>query len=295
MPEQDQENENSVFDFLYVDHERIGLYISQLNEFGSLTSLVRTSETSGKKDFKGKIPAVAEMSAESASRISSTKNFDTRWTQCLSFLDELQSRDMINRSISGIGIGQIILCSGDLAIVDIGGLQRFLKHDSVKTMARKGANAPQLPILTRSQRKQQGQTPANHDEVSAGFDMIAEIPHSVHARMRAEDSHIWCTLKADCMVMSPADVMLKYGVLVDGTWQVLGILDALPGAPVDQVPTLARIFEGEASSPLLLGAVQIFTQLRGLLGRPPNCHGVTPLAIFREINREAMQPLAALE
>ena len=81
--------------------------------------------------------------------------------------------------------------------------------------------------------------------------------------------------------------MLKYGVLVDRTWQVLGIVDALPGALVNQVSTLVKIFADGAENQLLIGAVQIFTSLRGLLGRPAICHGVTPLAIFREINRNA--------
>src|SRR6266404_2379829 len=126
MPEQGQGKDDSVFDFLYADHDRIGLYMSQLNQFGNLTSLVRTTEASDKKTFEGKIPTLVGMGSESASRNAGTKTYDPRWTQCLAFLDELQERDMISRSMTDVGIGQFVLCSGDLAVVDIGGMQRLL-------------------------------------------------------------------------------------------------------------------------------------------------------------------------
>ena len=292
MPEQDQESEDSVFDFLYVDHDRIGLYISQFNDFGSLTSLVRTSEASGKKDFKGKVPTMLEMGSESSSRTSSTKSFDPRWTECLAFMDELQARDMIKRSVTGIGIGQFVLCGGDLAIVDIGAMQRFLKHPSVRALASKGADVTpnHSEIPSKAQRKQQGRLgqakpTAAEEQMSAGFEIVGEVSHAVHARLRVGNDHLWCTLKTDCMIMSPADVMLKYGVLVEGTWHVLGILDAVPGAPEYQLPTLLKIFSGDAANTMMAGSVELFTRLRFVLGRPTSCHGVTPLAIFRKIER----------
>ncbi|MBN9091445.1 MAG: hypothetical protein J0J01_31385 [Reyranella sp.] len=291
MPEQDHESEDSVFDFLYVDHDRIGLYISQLNDFGSLTSLVRTSETSDKKDFKGKVPVLAEMGAESSARTSSTRSFDPRWTQCLTFLDELHARNMINPSVTGVGIGRFVLCGGNLAIIDIGAMQRLLKFSSVQTLARKGANPGAAnEVLSRAQRKQQARSSGGkqtdaEDEMSAAFDIVGEISHAIHARVNVGNDHLWCTLKTDCMIMSPADVMLKYGVLIEGTWHVLGILDAVPSATEDQLAKLQAMFSGDAANPMLMGSVPLFTQLRLVLGRPLSCYGVTPLAIFRKIER----------
>ena len=59
---QEQESRDSVFDFLYVDNRRIGLYLSQFSEFGNLTSLVQSVSTTDSKSIKGSIGAIGASS-----------------------------------------------------------------------------------------------------------------------------------------------------------------------------------------------------------------------------------------
>ena len=41
----------SVFDFIYVDQRRIGLYLAQFSDFGNLTKLVRSVRVSDAKQL----------------------------------------------------------------------------------------------------------------------------------------------------------------------------------------------------------------------------------------------------
>ena len=39
---------------------------------------------------------------------------------------------------------------------------------------------------------------------------------------------VWTSLKEDALIVSAADLTLKHGTAIAGTWNMLGILDALP-------------------------------------------------------------------
>jgi hypothetical protein len=55
---------DSVFDFLYVDRHRIGLYLSQFSEFGNLTNLVHSERAGDETVLSAGVPSLAKGEAK---------------------------------------------------------------------------------------------------------------------------------------------------------------------------------------------------------------------------------------
>jgi hypothetical protein len=79
------------------------------------------------------------------------------------------------------------------------------------------------------------------------------------------------------MVIPQADIALKHGVNLPGTWYALGILDALPShletshSKSDTVKDLQSFY-------------RTFAELvHKLVGRPIDAYGITPIILFRAI------------
>ena len=111
--------ENSVFDFLYVDHHKIGLYLSQFSDFGNLTNLVHSQRAGDETSLRGGIPSVAQGEAKESQQTGIEKHFDTQWSQVLDFLDELQTRGMVRRNSEDASIGRLLLIPGNLFLVNM--------------------------------------------------------------------------------------------------------------------------------------------------------------------------------
>jgi hypothetical protein len=80
---------------------------------------------------------------------------------------------------------------------------------------------------------------------------------------------IYLTLSAD-------DLLLKHGTSIAGTWNMLGILDALPdGGEQEDLSFLADMVKGLA---------QFSQQIRPHFGRATDYFGMTPLLVFREVS-----------
>ncbi len=134
--EQEEAANASVFDFLYVDHSRINTFLSQFNEFGGLTSIVRgRSAQRGKGDSSTiKTEASALVLKGGGDYSASTnagyvendqKSYDPRWVNTLSFLDQIDERGLLNRDIESAGFGELVLISGPLSITDYGTLEKI--------------------------------------------------------------------------------------------------------------------------------------------------------------------------
>ncbi|MFN4163685.1 MAG: hypothetical protein ACK4GK_03855 [Ferrovibrio sp.] len=287
MPEQDQEKKNSVFDFLYVDHDRIGLYLSQFNNFGRLTSLTRSTDVSDKSDIRGKLPQILDIGSESLSKTGVSKAYDPRWVECLAFLDELQARDLIVRDLSKSAVGQFILANGDLSIIDIGTMQKALKHESIRKVALRGAAAEAEQGKNRHERRRierDGRAKAQ-DDALAGIDLIADLPQTTQANLITKDGTIWCLLNNNGLIVPPTDITMKYGGIVEGVWHIIGILDAVPQSVENYIDKLDHVLKNAPRNQIAEALMQFAPQMHLIMGRPLACYGVTPLAIFRETNR----------
>ena len=74
---QEPQKKNSVFDFLYVDHNRIGLYLSQFSDFGNLTNLVHSQRTGDETSVSGGVPSIVKGEAKESQQTGIERHFNT--------------------------------------------------------------------------------------------------------------------------------------------------------------------------------------------------------------------------
>ena len=287
---QEPEQEDSVYDFLYIDAPRLAHFLSQFNQYGSLTSLTRavseSSTTSG-----GLSLVAAKLDTGSAQQTTQTRAFDPQWIAPLSFLDEAEKRGMIVRDLSTARIGQLLLVSGDLILFDLSLIQKLwhigpFKAQFLRALA--NANSDE-PSGNRQERRKQGRDPARRSDSiqpeEIAFEVLKHLPHATLATIDRAGHNIWATLKENSLVVSATDLLLKHGARISGRWNMIGILDAMPDGETDAESDVVA----EAMAPLSLGALGIMVgglapAVRGMLGRPPSAHGMTPLLVFREVS-----------
>ena len=77
-------------------------------------------------------------------------------------------------------------------------------------------------------------------------------------------------------------VTLKHGVLVEGEWTIVGVLDSLPGRTELTNESLGTMMP--MIGPVGTLAIQIAQYTRNTFGKPAGSIGVTPLLIFRQIH-----------
>lgn len=264
----------SVLDFLYYDARRVGVFLSQFNNYGHLTQLTKGREaterakTSDVVDGSVSVPGFAKARGsygsenESLDRLGNQETYDPTWVNLLTFLDIVSERDMLKRDVNEAGIGQFVLASGDLQIFDLQIVEKTWKLKSVEKAMRGG-----------------NKNKATNDEFTMFFDLLSILPHSVQVKITG-DYDIWSTVDHRWLSVATSDLLLSHGTSVPGRWSVVGVLDARPdplavvsGAPDFDDPT-------EMGSKIL----DILSPIcRTLLGRPVMSFGVTPLAIFREV------------
>ena len=261
---------SSVYDFLYHDPRRIASFLSQFTQYGQPQSLSRSESTgenaSTRNVVTGKAIILAGSGETAASESASqalTTTYDPLWQNALALLDYLHQRRLIQRDVARARIGQFVLVQGELDVVNLGTLGRAWNESSFKKLALAAAGV--------APGKRKGQ---HRDEVEAGLSFIKLLPHSIHATLRGVVS-VWCCLQSAGMVVSADDLLLKHGVIVQGSWTLLGILDAGP----DLRPTAS---ESSGVDDLVDLMRSLAPAARKLLGRPSDHYGVTPLLIFRE-------------
>lgn len=307
--ERDERATASVYDFLYHDVRRVGSFISQFHASGLLQSIKETDATGENRASKsgasagGGLPGIArgqaqfEDQAGSERREASERTYDPLWQNARALLDFLDKHDMIGRTFQVAHIGQFVLASGSLTIMDLPLLKGMWALPAIKKAIAGGAGLASTsvsPARNRSERrKTEATTPvsphaANMESIEALLSILALLPHAVQARLQANSGEtVWCSLNEDSLVVSSSDLILKHGLSVAGTWNILGVLDALPDTDASGTPTSSAI-EGLIGSATLEDSP--FGQIMGAiapvvrtLGRPGHAHGITPLMIFREV------------
>lgn len=292
--DQDQsEPENaSVFDFLYVDHQRINTFLSQFSEFGGLTNIVHgISAGRGKEDggtvkaqgnvlvVKGEANYTETTKANHAE--SSQRTYDPQWANTLSFLDKIKDQNLLKYDIEKAAFGDLVLIQGPISVRDFSVLEQVWKLPAFRAMAEIG-NAQDAGNRAERRRsmKAGGNKKAPPTEMDMFFDLINILPHPTQFKIGSSPS-AWGILREEGMSTSSSDFVLKFGGSVPGKWAAVCILDAVPdefedndGQPIGQLEEMAS---------MILDPLEPI--IRQLLGRPASSYGITPLAVFREVGR----------
>jgi hypothetical protein len=99
---QGPESENSIYDFIYVDHQRVALFLSQFDQSGKLTGLTRSVREVHQKTLSAGVDklVVAKRESESSATEEMQREFDPQWVLPLTLLDALEDEQLIHRDIS---------------------------------------------------------------------------------------------------------------------------------------------------------------------------------------------------
>jgi hypothetical protein len=213
----------------------------------------------------------------------SEETYDPFWASAVSLLDHLNGRNLLNQDMHNAGIGQLVLVSGRLRLLDL----RIVKDAFLvpKLAARFG-----IGDTTRM-------TPEKVEENTLALELVRIMPHTVQAQIfcpQQDDkafSASWMTLDPAALVVPAADLLVKYGHWV-GDWKLLAIKDAPVDGGPQADPELVQMFKtmdfGDAgekrhSTPIAIFAEYLAPIARKAMGRHGSFYGVTPIMIFREI------------
>jgi hypothetical protein len=306
--EHEGQNTDSVYDFLYHDVRRIGSFLAQFDNFGHLQQIT-TSETASKGIKRGysvkvaastPVPGAMEGAegsitlgrdpSQSGSE-AQARVYDPLWTNARTLLDYLDEQQFIQRDLTAGRLGQFVLASGELSILNAGLLPKIWESSGVRDNAVRTAVEtaralcqadPRYATLRSSEKAKVEKAAVKAAEVSTqgGMEVLPLFPHSAQCTIKGTNFSVWSTLSADGMVGTVADLSLKHGTDIPGEWHLLGVLDALPN------PIQAAIPITNTGTPMHMGVlIKNLSNLgRTLLGRGPEAYGVTALLIFRKVS-----------
>jgi hypothetical protein len=281
-----QDESPSVYDFLYQDSRRVSSLLAQFDSDGVLLSFARKemfgegsalgAESQG--DIKGSIKIVA-VEATSKVTTNTSKNhggeaarvYDVLWRNSLALLSYLQEHHFLQRDLSSARLGQIVLVSGILKIYDLPLFRIFLEDRDVVNMIIKSVEG--------KNGKKGGSSGKSGNEVlvhKATINIVKSMPLSVQATLSNDGKTVWSVLNEACLETSASDLFLKYGYKIPGKWNMIGILDAIPGSEKDEVDERREIETA-------MDIVANLSSLSKKIGRPSSAYGITPLLIFREV------------
>lgn len=285
---QEEEGVDSVYDFLYNDSRRIGSFLSQFNKYGHLTNVISGRSATnqdgpissgvglGLAGIASFDESSADGSFDSATR-QSEEQYDPLWINSLTLLDYLDGKNLLKRDVREARIGEFVLFSGALLIIDTKFVKDLYSSDGGK-------------MLLSEHLKSQGIDPESSRGKSE-FDFYEKSPEFTHARLRNDDLGIWSLLDRGSMIIPPMEVALKHGVEISGTWSIVGIKDADAEEDIRDLDELTSWREqknleiaGECGFQRYLSDAAIVSMGTYVnLGKPRRYHGVSPLMVFREI------------
>lgn len=278
----------SVFDFLYADHHRIGLFLSQFSDFGNLTDIVHERGTSGDNTTSLGFKGVVGGEWKGGDSASVQRRFDPQWSQALNFLDEVNARGMLNRDLGQTGLGSLVIVNGSLSILNMKPLERA--WNAVLENAKEQNQGAQVRRKDEKLRSRPAAKPVQHavvEEDLAGLRILGAIDQPIMMALSSGQHRVWSTLEPNYLIGGSSDLTLKHGVRINGDWHVVGILDCFPGAQQTDAEEIGRICGG-GENIFSSGAMTIWRELGQIFGRPSECHGVTPIMIMREIKPRAV-------
>ena len=267
-----------IFDFLYHDEKRVGSLLAQFDSsFGVLGQIKKTQrfasrDTKAKRyggtlGVKGALSGVREWRNESSESADDSNElvYDPLWRNAITLVSTMEKRDV--SSSRSMEIGSIVRVRAAITVLDTDLFSPILADAKMmRTLMNK--SVPAAKAITEGEAK-------------LIVAILKGIPRSLQAYIQAESGELmWCTMRRESMVVRAEEIMLKHGMHVPGTWDVLGVRDTAP-VPDDKpskTPDVARLGQlGEALSKLVpIG--------REAMGRPSERLGITPILIYREIN-----------
>jgi len=272
---QDSPNTGSLYDYLYIDKERVSALTAQLFAMGVITSVKQSSQESDKSQAKAnlKIPFVsAQLSADEAISRTQERMFDSSWSLPLNLLDKLSEDGRIKRDISDAKLGDLVLVSGMMKLFDAEMVHTFMPAFKKVT---------QINMKNTKNQSEKNVLKAQLTNLENAEEMVKFLPKSTQIDFADSDGNlIWMSVDPNNLTIGSGDIALKYGPLIPSEWHVIGYIDAYPNDRLDNpnapYPSIPNELKNGMDTLLML--------MRTLMGRSEESYGMTPLMIFRAVS-----------
>ena len=265
--------EDSLYDFIYINRESLSLYNAQLDKDGLLTHSIVTKSAAeqDKRHMEGNAHLVSGGYEKQEHIAESTQNnFDASHAMPLNVMCELNRRGLIRTDITQAQLGQIVLFSGRLQVVDY-----RLMAAIIRPATRMHING--MPIKTAAERQAKKD---KQKEVDVLADMIENVPKLIQFRVFDDERSAWGSISSGSLMVHSLDFVMKHSVSIPGRWHVLAVVDALPESiEADNLDAAVFKYMTEFES----GYAETFIHLRSMMGRRLEEYGISPLAIFRTV------------
>ncbi|MHB9805469.1 DUF6414 family protein [Pantoea ananatis] len=271
---QDSQSTDSLYDYLYIDRERINALTAQLFASGVLTQVKQSqSETdNGANQIEFKIPIFKTgISANESISRGQERLFDSSWSLPLNLLDKLSESGRLDRKIDKAKLGDLVLVKGMMKIFDADMVHQFMPvFKKLKTSEAKNEKNNNKKAFLRQEI----------NEFQNVEDMVNFLPRSTQIDFAdSEGNQIWMSVKPENLTIGMGDIALKYGPFIPGEWYILGFIDAYADDRLDHpdAPYPSNIND------LKSGMDNMLMLIKTMMGRPNNSFGMTPLMIFRTV------------
>jgi hypothetical protein len=280
-----REKVDSVCDFLYVDARRIGILISQLDggDDGVVTELSRQVITSSEASGAVSV-AVVKGDYKEGENVALFRKFDPQWLTPLRFLDLAQ--DMIVKDLAAATLGQLVIKSGSLSLLDHsillkvladrairGGLQLESGNDYMQTINSLGVTNEEFATKKPAEKQK-----LRRQAAELIWGVIGSLPLRTQMIVDGEAGKVWGVLREENLVMSYNELAITHGASIPGEWTVVGLLDAGTSDLVADEGAVMALPEGLARA-----TKGVSTMVRKIVGRPADTFAVTPLIVYRKV------------
>ncbi|CAA0327929.1 MULTISPECIES: hypothetical protein [Klebsiella] len=271
--DQDSQSTDSLFDYFYVDKERVNAITAQLFPSGVLNSIKQTSGESEKdlKELKAGLSLIGvKTNASESWNRSQERLFDSSWSIPLNLLDKLSESGRIKASLNDARLGDIVLIKGMMKIFDA-----QMVHLCMPIVKKIKINE----MKNEKNPKAKGLLKESISEFENAEELVKMLPPTTHIDFAdSYGNYSWMSVEPSNLTTTLSDVSLKYGPFIPGEWHILCIVDAYADDtkldnPTAPYPTVSNDLKDAMNSMLIM--------MRNIMGRPVGSFGITPLIIFR--------------
>lgn len=271
-----------LLDFLYADHERVASFLAQIGGEGAPKETEKTATRARKTNREGGVKLGLVEGAVGSERDLSHEvrlTYDPLWTNSRRLIDYFDdASSTINQSTPSIG--QVRIFAGNLLAYDLSSLTSIMNADAMEDFIAGGMRNDDTNMANRSPTAKRAE---KKKEASVIREFIKGLSLGIGFVLVTEHHHFWFSVKRQFLSLYELDVPLKFPVHISGTWNVLGVVDALPNDHVEGLkPVLDRQIDGLVPA-MVLHMMELTGVTTGMFGRPIEAYGLSPLVVYRSV------------
>lgn len=267
-----QQTTKSIYDFIYLDIDRIHSYYAQLMDGipNQKTSSSREQKTISHKATAGPRDVVHYEGRKEDSREESLEQLmDMHHVLPRDMINLLDEHNLISKRLAANNLGRLVMIQG---LINFADFETLGKNSSVAIdYARENG--------TNFSDKEEA-------EMKNVMKIIDAYPIGVQATMQVKSTttqHAWMALDKKYLTSAHLVSALKHEILSSEEFIVLGILDAIPDKFVKDDSEHLDKFRNNLidAKPFFEALFSMSGAYKELIGRPDEFYGITPVSIFR--------------